>query len=61
MADPEQVSSATLLEQLAMLKSRERRELATIVRGLSETFAEVPDGQKAGYVLGVLARLLDPS
>ena len=61
MADPEQVSSATLLEQLAMLKSRERRELATIVRDLSKTLAEVPDGKAASHVLGVLAHLLDPS
>jgi hypothetical protein len=61
MADTQEVSPATLLDQLASLDPQERREVATIVRGLSETFAEVADGQKAGYVLGVLARLLDPA
>jgi hypothetical protein len=61
MADSEQVSAATLLDQLADLDPQERRDVASIVRGLSKTFAKVPDGQKAGYVLGVLAHLLDPS
>jgi hypothetical protein len=61
MADSEQVSPTTLLDQLAMLDPRERREVATIVRGLSQTFAEVSDGKTASHVLGVLARLLDPS
>jgi len=46
---------------LADLDPQERREVATIVRGLSETLAEVPDGKTASHVLGVLAHLLDPS
>jgi hypothetical protein len=45
MANSEQLSPATLLDQLADLDPQERREVATIVRGLSETFAEVPDGR----------------
>ncbi len=61
MADPEQVSAATLLDQLAMLDPRERREVATIVRGLCETLAAVPDAKTTSHVLGVLAHLLDPS
>src|SRR6476619_777811 len=44
MADMEEASPATLLDQLASLDPQERREVATIVLGLSETFAEVPDG-----------------
>ena len=61
MADMEEASPATLLDQLASLDPQERREVATIVLGLSETFAEVPDGKAASYVLGLLARLLDPA
>ena len=61
MADSEQVSPANLLDQLADLDPRERREVATIVRGLSQTLAEVSDGKTASSVLGVLAHLLDPS
>ena len=61
MADWEQVSPANLLDQLADLDPRERREVATIVRGLSQTLAEVSDGKTASSVLGVLAHLLDPS
>lgn len=60
MAGPEQVSAATLLDELATLTPRERREAATIVRRLSETMAEVPDGKAASHTLGVLAYLLDP-
>ena len=60
MASSEQVSPATLLDQLADLDPQERREVATTVRGLSQTFAEVPDGKKTSHVLGVLAHLLDP-
>ena len=33
--------------------------MATIVRGLSETLAEVPGGKRASHMLSVLARLLD--
>ena len=61
MVDTQGPSSTTLLEQLANLDPQERREVATIVRGLSETFAEVPDGKTTSHVLGVLAHLLDPS
>ena len=61
MADTQEPSPTTLLDQLANLDPQERREVATIVRGLSETLAEVPDGKTTSHVLGVLARLLDPS
>jgi hypothetical protein len=61
MADSEQVRPANLLDQLADLGPQERREVATIVRGLSETLAEVRDGKTASHVLGVLAHLLDPA
>ena len=61
MVDTQGPSSTTLLDQLANLDSQERREVATIVRGLSETLAEVPDGKTTSHVLGVLAHLLDPS
>ena len=60
MADTQEVSPATLLDQLASLDPQERRKVATIVRSLSETLAEVPAG-KTSHVLGVLAHLLDPS
>ncbi len=61
MTASEQMSPANLLDQLADLDPQERREVATIVRRLSETLAEVPDGKTTSHVLGVLARLLDPS
>ena len=61
MADTQEPSPTTLLEQLANLDPQERREVATIVRRLSETLAEVPDGKTTSNVLGVLAHLLDPS
>ena len=62
MADTEEeVSLATLLDRLASLDPQERREVATIVRGLSQTFAEASGGKRASHVLGVLARLLDPA
>ena len=35
MADTEEASPATLLDELASLDPQERREVATIVRGLS--------------------------
>jgi len=59
VADTEESSPATLLDQLASLDPQERREVAAIVRGLSQTFAGVPDGKAASHVLGVLAHLLD--
>ena len=61
MADTDEVSPTNLLDQLASLAPQERREVATIVRGLSETLAEVQDGKTASHVLGVLAHLLDPA
>jgi hypothetical protein len=60
MSDDE-ISPATLLDELASLDAAARRELVTTLRTLSETFAEVPDGKAASHVLGVLAHLLDPS
>ena len=45
----------------ASLDPQERREVATIIRGLSETLAEVPDGKTTSRVLGVLAHILDPA
>jgi hypothetical protein len=61
MIDMEEASAINLLDQLADLDPQDRREVATIVRGLSETLAEVPDGKTASHVLGVLAHLLDPA
>ncbi len=60
MADTEEVSSPTLFDQIAGLDEKERREVAAIVRRLSENLAEVPDGKTTAHVLGVLAHLLDP-
>jgi hypothetical protein len=61
MADTEEAFPAALLDRLASLEPQERREVATIVRSLSETLAEVPDGKTTSHVLGILAHLLDPS
>lgn len=55
------MSSATLLDELAALEPQPRHQLATTLRVVSETLAEVSDGKTASYVLGVLARLLDPA
>ena len=60
MADMQEVSPATLLDQLASLDPQERREVAAIVRRLSENLADVSDGKTTSHVLGVLAHLLDP-
>ncbi len=51
----------SLLDRLVRLDPQERREVAAIVRRLSETLAEVSDGKTTSHVLGVLAHLLDPS
>jgi hypothetical protein len=59
MADTDEVSPTNLLDQLASLAPQERREVATIVRDLSETLAEVPDGKTASHTLGVLGYLLE--
>jgi hypothetical protein len=61
MADTQEVSPATLLDQLASIDPQERREVAGIIRRLSENLAEVTDGKTTSHVLGVLAHLLDPS
>ena len=60
MADTE-LFPPTLLDELASLDRQARRELATTLRQVSETFAEVPDGRTASHVLGVLADMLDPA
>ncbi len=60
MADTQEASPATPLDQMASLDPQERRKVAAIVRRLSENLAEVPDGKTASHVLGVLAHLLDP-
>jgi hypothetical protein len=59
MADAQEVSPATLFDQLASLDPQERREVAAIARRLYENLAEVPDGKTTSHVLGVLAHRLD--
>ncbi len=54
-------SSPPLLDELVSLRPQERRQLATVLRRVCETFAEVPDGRATSDVLGVLAHLLDPA
>ncbi len=58
MSDTE-MSPATLLYELASLDPQERRDVATVLRQVSDTLAELPDGKTTSHVLGVLARLLD--
>ena len=53
------MSPATLLDEVAALNPHQRREVAKELRKVAETFAGVPDGKAASYVLGVLAHLLD--
>ena len=60
MADTEK-TPATLLDDIASLDPQARREVATTLRQVSETFAEVPDGKTTAHVLGLLAHLLDPA
>ena len=60
MAETEK-TAAMLLDDLAALDLPQRREVAKALRKVAETFAEVPDGQTASRVLGVLAHLLDPA
>jgi hypothetical protein len=48
------------LWRLRPLDSARRGEVAEELRKVAETFADVPDGKTASYVLGVLAHLLDP-
>ena len=58
MSDTE-MSPATLLYELAGLDPQARRDVATVLRQVSDTLAELPDGKTTSHVLGVLARLLD--
>ena len=53
-------TAAILLDDLAALDLPQRREVAKALRKVAETFAEVPDGQTASRVLGVLTHL-DPA
>ncbi len=57
---PDSEKTAMLLDELAALAPAQRRKVATLLKNVSETFAEVPDGKTASHVLGVLAHLLDP-
>jgi hypothetical protein len=58
MADTEK-TPATLLDELVALDRAQRCEVATELRKVAETLAEVPDGKTTSHVLGVLAHLLD--
>ena len=58
---PDSEKTAMLLDELAALAPAQRRKVATLLKNVSETFAEVPDGKTASHVLGVLAHLLDPA
>jgi len=53
--------SPSLLGELASMNPRARREVATVLGQVSETFSQVPDGKTTSHVVGVLAHLLDPS
>ena len=57
---PDSEKTAMLLDELAALAPVQRRKVATLLKNVSETFAEVPDGKTASHVLGVLAHLLEP-
>ena len=59
MSDTEMVP-ADLLDSLAALDPARRRELATTLRRVADSLAEVSDGKTTSHVLGVLAHLLDP-
>jgi hypothetical protein len=60
MAEAEK-SAATLLGELAALDLQARREVATTLRQVSDTFAEVPDGRHTAHTLRLLAHWLDPN
>jgi ABC-type polar amino acid transport system ATPase subunit len=47
MADSEK--TAMLLDELAALDPMQRREVATELRKVSETFVEVPDGRHTAH------------
>jgi hypothetical protein len=57
---PDSEKTAMLLDELAALAPAQRRKVATLLKNVSETFAEVPDGKTTSHVLGVLAHLLEP-
>ncbi len=57
---PDSEKTAMLLDELAALAPAQRRKVATLLKNVSETFAEVSDGKTASHVLGVLAHLLEP-
>lgn len=58
-ADPE-MSPRTLFDELASLDLKARQEVATILRQVSETFEEVPDGGgHTAHTLRLLAHWLD--
>jgi len=59
MADRE-ISSGVLLDELAALDPKQRREVAKDLRKVAENFADVPDARHAAYTLGLLAYWLDP-
>ena len=59
MSDTKMVP-ADLLDTLAALSAAQRRELATTLRRVADSLAEVPDGKTASHVLGVIAQMLDP-
>lgn len=52
--------TAALLDEFAALNPEQRRDLAWRLRAVADTCREVPDGQQTAYVLGLLARFLDP-
>ena len=47
-----QMSTATLLDELAALDPSQRREVAKELREVAKTFAEVPDGRHTAHTLG---------
>ena len=58
MADTE-MSPSTLLDELAALDPAQRQEVATELRKVAATFAEVSDGRQTAHTLRLLAHWLD--
>ncbi len=52
-------SHAALLDELAAVGLRQRREVAKELRQVAETFAEVPDGRDTAHALRMLVHWLD--
>ena len=52
--------SISVLDELSSRDAKERSGLATTLRQVTETFAQVPDGKAASHVLDVLALSLEP-